>query len=94
MNTAANPNGESEEGLAGDMGVSSQRRTGYEGVEGTGSSASTQGRTDGASETHPDQVEPSSEVHRQVQDEEENPATLRSHEDIRSANPHPRRDDD
>jgi len=89
-----NPSGESDEGLAGDLGVSSERTGPFEGVEGTGSSASTQGRTDGASETHPDQVEPSSEEHRQVQEVEDNTAELRSHEEIRAANPRPRRDED
>jgi hypothetical protein len=91
---AANPNAESEEGLAGDMGISSER-TEFEpdSIEGTGTVGSARGRTDGEVETHPDQVEPSEIVHRQEQDVEENPATLPSHDDIREANPRPTRDD-
>ena len=40
-------------GLEGDMGVSSERTDGFEGVEGTGTAASAQGRTDGESPTDP-----------------------------------------
>ena len=88
-----NPSGESDEGLSGDLGVSSERTGPFEGVEGTGTSGSAQGRTDGATETHPGQVEPSTEEHHQVQEVEENSAELRSHEEIRAANPHPHRDE-
>ena len=91
--SAGNPNAESEHGLAGDMGVSSERTGPFEDVEGTGTSGSAQGRTDGATETHPGQVEPSTEEHHQVQEVEENSAELRSHEEIRAANPHPHRDE-
>jgi hypothetical protein len=89
----ANPNAESEHGLEGDMGVSSERTGPYDGVEDTGTVGSAKGRTDGASETHPGQVEPSTEEHRQVQEVEENAAELPSHEHVRAANPHPRRED-
>lgn len=88
-----NPNADSEHGLEGDMGVSSERTGPFEGVEGTGTVGSAKGRTDGEVETHPGQVEPSAEEHRQVQEVEENTAELPSHEQIREANPHPRRDD-
>ena len=89
----ANPSGESDEGLSGDLGVSSERTGPFEGVEGTGTSGSAQGRTDGDTETHPGEVRPSSEVHRQEQDVEENSAELPSHDDVRAANPHPHRDE-
>jgi hypothetical protein len=92
---AANPNAESEEGLAGDMGISSER-TDFDpnSIEGTGTVGTARGHTDGEVETHPDQVEPSEIVHRQSQEVEENPATLPSLEHIREANPRPTRDDD
>ena len=89
---AANPNGESEQGLSGGMGVSSER-TEFEGIESTGTLGSSQGRTHGAEEEHPI-VAPEGTEHRQTQEVEENPAELRSHEEIRAANPHPNRDDD
>ncbi len=89
----ANPSGESDEGLSGDLGVSSERTGPFEGVEGTGTSGSAQGRTDGDAETHPGQARPSSEVHRQEQEVEENTAEVPSHDDVRAANPHPRRDE-
>jgi hypothetical protein len=93
---AANPNAESEHGLAGDMGISSERTGPFpgDGVEGTGTVGSARGHTEGEVETHPDQVEPRDEVHRQEQDVEENTASLRSHEHVRAANPRPTRDDD
>lgn len=89
---AGNPNAEGEQGLAGDMGVSSERTGPFEpdSVEGTGTPASAQGRTDGAEEPVADTVV----EHRQVQEVEDNTATLRPHEDIRAANPHPHRDDE
>ena len=91
---AANPNAESEEGLAGDMGISSERTEfDPDSIEGTGTVGIARGHTDGEVETHPGQVEPSEEVHRQEQEVEENPATLPSHEHIREANPRPTRDD-
>ena len=88
-----NPSGESDEGLSGDLGVSSERTGPFEGVEGTGTSGSAQGRTDGDAETHHDDVRPSSEVHRQEQQVEENTAEVPSHDDVRAANPHPHRDE-
>jgi hypothetical protein len=45
----SNPNGASPEGLAGDMGISSERDGPFEGIEGTGSLASAQLSTDGES---------------------------------------------
>ncbi len=86
---AGNPSGESEPGLDGDLGVSSERTGPFDDIEGTGTDASAQGRTHGAQD---DQPEPVVEEHRQQQDVEENTAELPSHDDIRAANPHPRRD--
>ena len=48
------PNASGPEGLAGDMGISSERADDLEGIEGTGSAASTQGRTDGEAPPLPD----------------------------------------
>jgi hypothetical protein len=47
VNRESHPNAGGPQGLAGDMGLSSERTEGFEGVEGTGSSASAQGHTDG-----------------------------------------------
>jgi hypothetical protein len=47
VNRESHPNAGGAEGLAGDMGLSSERTGPFEGIEGTGSSASTQGHTDG-----------------------------------------------
>ncbi len=53
VNRESHPNAGGPQGLAGDLGLSSERTGGFEGVEGTGSSASTQGHTDGeAAATH------------------------------------------
>jgi hypothetical protein len=90
---AGNPSGESEPGLEGDLGISSERVGRFEGVEGTGTLASAQGRTHGDSSTYEDPTKPVTEEHRQVQEVEENPAALGSHDDIRAANPHPHRED-
>ena len=67
--------------LSGDMGVSSGR-TAMTGIEGTGTLASSRGRTDGASPTHPGE-----ELPRHLHDEPgvpageltENPAEVPSH---------------
>jgi hypothetical protein len=48
--------------LSGDLGTSSERIDPHAGVQGTGTMASAQGRTDGASPTHPDEEVP--HVHR------------------------------
>jgi hypothetical protein len=90
---AANPNAESAHGLAGDMGISSERTHpfGSDSIEGTGTVGSARGHTDGEVETHPGQVEPSDEVHRQEQEVEANTASLPSHDHIREANPRPTR---
>ncbi|CAN5511521.1 hypothetical protein BH10ACT10_BH10ACT10_10670 [soil metagenome] len=53
VNRESHPNAGGPEGLAGDMGVSSERTGGFEGVEGTGTAASAQGRTDGESPSGP-----------------------------------------
>ena len=88
---AANPSAESEHGLAGDMGVSSERTGPFLGdsVEGTGTVGSARGHTDGEVETHPNQAVPTEEVHRQVQEVEENPDDVPSHDHVRAANPRP-----
>lgn len=52
-----NPSGESEPGLAGDLGVSSERTDAdLSGIEGTGTTASAQGRTDSDAPTHPEEA--------------------------------------
>ncbi len=51
VNRESHPNAAGPDGLSGDMGLSSERSDGYEGIEGTGSAASAQGRTDGESPT-------------------------------------------
>jgi hypothetical protein len=51
LNRESHPNAGGPEGLAGDLGLSSERTDGFEGVEGTGSLASTQGHTEGESPT-------------------------------------------
>ena len=48
--------------LSGELGISSERIDPREGVQGTGTLASAQGRTDGASPTHPQDEVP--HVHR------------------------------
>ena len=48
--------------LSGDLGASSERVDPREGLQGTGTMASAQGRTDGATPTHPDEDVP--QVHR------------------------------
>jgi hypothetical protein len=47
VNRESHPNAGGPEGLAGDMGVSSERDGPFEGIEGTGSLASVQEHTDG-----------------------------------------------
>jgi hypothetical protein len=49
VNRESHPNAGGPQGLTGDMGLSSERSDGFEGVEGTGSAASAQGHTDGES---------------------------------------------
>ncbi len=49
VNRESHPNADSAEGLAGDMGVSSERRGPFEGIEGTGTLSSAQETTDGES---------------------------------------------
>lgn len=84
---AGNPSAESDQGLAGDMGISSERTGPYRGVENTGTLASAQGRTDGASDMTPGPLEPIDEVHRQAQQAEENPADVPNHVSDPTRNP-------
>lgn len=51
VNRESHPNASGPEGLAGDMGISSERQGPFEDIEGTGSLASTAGSTDGESPT-------------------------------------------
>jgi hypothetical protein len=51
VNRESHPNASGPEGLAGDMGISSEREGPFEDIEGTGSLASTAGSTDGESPT-------------------------------------------
>lgn len=50
-NRESHPNANSPEGLAGDLGISSERHGPFEGIEGTGSMASAQYSTDGETAT-------------------------------------------
>lgn len=50
VNRESHPNASGPEGLAGEMGLSSERRV-FDGIEGTGSQESAQGTTDGESPT-------------------------------------------
>jgi hypothetical protein len=61
-NRESQPNASGPDGLAGDMGISSERADGFEGVEGTGSAASTRGRTDGEDPVLPDPPDGDEEV--------------------------------
>ena len=88
-----NPSGESDEGLSGDLGVSSERTGPFEGVEGTGTAGPRRAAPTATPRPTPIDVRASSEVHRQEQEVEENPAEVPSHVDVRAANPHPRRDE-
>jgi len=51
VNRESHPNAGGPEGLAGDMGLSSERHGPFEGIEGTGSLSSAQHATDGESVT-------------------------------------------
>ena len=51
VNRESHPNGSGPDGLAGDMGLSSEREGPFDGIEGTGSQASAQHATDGESPT-------------------------------------------
>lgn len=51
LNRESHPNAAGPQGLTGDMGLSSERAEDFEGIEGTGSSASTRGHTDGETPT-------------------------------------------
>ena len=54
VNRESHPNASGPESLAGDMGISSERTGPFEGIEGTGTLVSSQGRTDGESPVGPD----------------------------------------
>jgi hypothetical protein len=51
VNRESHPNASGPAGLAGDMGLSSERQGPFEGIEATGSTASAQETTDGESPT-------------------------------------------
>ena len=51
MNRESHPNAAGPDGLAGDMGLSSERAGPFEGIEGTGSQASAASITDGETPT-------------------------------------------
>ena len=51
VNRESNPNADSDDRLAGGMGVSSERRDGFTGIESMGTQASAQHATDGESPT-------------------------------------------
>ncbi|MGI8901845.1 MAG: hypothetical protein ACR2HA_13140 [Nocardioides sp.] len=91
MSREGNPSGESEQGLAGDLGISSEREGPFEGIEGTGTLASAQDRTDGDSSMHPDDAglahadDPARSP--DAVDEETNPAELPSHDSDPSSHP-------
>jgi hypothetical protein len=64
-NRESHPNASSPEGLAGDMGLSSEREGPFEDIEGTGSLSSAQHSTDGETrlaDTSDDESEPTEEL--------------------------------
>jgi hypothetical protein len=76
--------------LSGDLGTSSERTDPAEGVEGTGTPASAQGSTSGATATHPDEEVP--QVHPvqpgdPASELDENPAEVPSHVSDPASNP-------
>ena len=92
MSREGNPSGESEHGLAGDLGTSSEWEGPFTGVEGTGTSASAQGRTDGDSPPRPDEAgrahagDPAAEADSDPVDSD-NPADVPSHDSDPTRNP-------
>ncbi|MGZ5416887.1 MAG: hypothetical protein ACXWDI_06885 [Nocardioides sp.] len=75
---------------SGDLGTSSERTDPSEGIEGTGTSASSRGSTSGATATHPGEEIP--EVHPvepgvPVGELDENPAEVPSHVSDPARNP-------
>lgn len=54
----SNPSAGGPAGLAGDLGISSERRGPFDGIEATGSDASAQHATDGETSTDPEHHEP------------------------------------
>ena len=76
--------------LSGDMGVSSERVDPRGGVQGTGTTGPTQGRTSGASPTYPDEEIPTPKTTTPgvPEDElDENPAEVPSHKSDPARNP-------
>jgi hypothetical protein len=51
VNRESHPSAAGPEGLKGDLGISSERHGPFDGIEGTGTMASAQGRTDGETVT-------------------------------------------
>lgn len=101
VNRESHPNASGPEGLAGDMGLSSERHGPFEGIEGTGSLVSAQGTTDGESPTtgaedgpagssedldKPDETSPISGVDRTVGEVQPDPVANK-HEFDPSKNP-------
>lgn len=65
VNRESHPNAAGPDGLAGDLGLSSERHGPFDGIEGTGSQASAQRTTDGESpttRTESGDVEPSEDL--------------------------------
>ena len=75
VNRESHPNASGPEGLAGDMGLSSERRGPFEGIEGTGSQASAQRATDGESPTTRDEDRPVESSEDLDKPDETSPAT-------------------
>jgi hypothetical protein len=81
VNRESHPNAGGPRGLEGDLGLSSERTDGFEGVEGTGTAASAQGRTDGETPTQvdatereqQDEVQPDEVEHKHPFDPDRNP---------------------
>jgi hypothetical protein len=76
--------------LSGDMGVSSERVDPDGGVEGTGTTGSTQGRTSGAAPTYPDETVPTpgtTEPGRPREERDDNPADVPAHASDPASNP-------
>ncbi|MEP7090650.1 MAG: hypothetical protein ABI776_11150 [Nocardioidaceae bacterium] len=95
VNRESHPNAGGPEGLAGDMGLSSERTGPFEGIEGTGSQTSAQLTTDGESPTDraegsledevdldkPDETSPISGVDRTVGEVQPDPVQNKHHFD-------------
>lgn len=73
LGRAGNPSAESPEHLAGDLGISSERRGPFEGIDGTGTAGTAVGHTDGTLETHPEVTSSSQPGETHPQDPAEGP---------------------